>query len=65
MKKRLNNTSAFTRFARQNSLLDLEELDEDELDRVRGEYEELAKKSREELRVLKSGMDAAEVKETS
>ena len=31
----------------QNTMLDLEELDEDELDRIRAEYEELAKKARE------------------
>ena len=31
----------------QNTMLDLEELDEDELDRIRADYEELAKKARE------------------
>ena len=34
-----------------NSLLDLEELEECELDRIRGEYEKLAEKAREDLRL--------------
>ena len=33
-----------------NALLDLEELDEDELDRIRASYERLASQAREELR---------------
>ncbi len=33
-----------------NALLDLEELEQDELDRIRAGYEELARKAREELR---------------
>ncbi len=33
-----------------NALLDLEELDEDQLDRIRANYEKLAKKAREDLR---------------
>jgi low affinity Fe/Cu permease len=34
----------------QNILLDLEELDEEELDRIRGNYEALAQKARQEIR---------------
>src|SRR5215210_4055305 len=33
----------------QNTVLDLEELDETELDRIRAEYEELAQKARDKL----------------
>jgi len=33
-----------------NALLDLEELDEKELDKIRIDYEKLAKKAREDLR---------------
>ncbi|HYE15464.1 MAG TPA: low affinity iron permease family protein [Pyrinomonadaceae bacterium] len=33
-----------------NALLDLEELDEEQLDRIRGVYEELAEKARKEVR---------------
>jgi low affinity Fe/Cu permease len=32
----------------QNRLLDLEELEEDEIERIRGEYRELASKARDE-----------------
>ena len=38
----------------QNTVLDLEEMDEDELDRIRAEYEELAQKAREKLQNSKS-----------
>ena len=38
----------------QNTLLDLEELDEEDLDQIRAEYEDLAKKAREELRRSRS-----------
>lgn len=48
----------------QNSLLDLEELDEDELDQIRADYEELAKKAREELRRTKSEMRRAKANAT-
>lgn len=34
----------------QNALLDLEELEEDELDRIKAGYEEIAEKARGELR---------------
>jgi low affinity Fe/Cu permease len=43
----------------QNTVLDLEELDEEELDRIRAEYEELAEKAREELRRSRSEMSPA------
>ena len=33
----------------QNTMLDLEEMDESELDRLRAEYEELAQKARDKL----------------
>jgi low affinity Fe/Cu permease len=48
----------------QNTLLDLEELDEDELDRIRAEYEELAKKAREKLQNSRSKMSPAKAKQT-
>lgn len=48
----------------QNTLLDLEELDEDELDRIRAEYEELAQKAREKLRHSRSKMSPAKAKGT-
>ena len=38
----------------QNTVLDLEELDESELDRIRAEYEELAQKAREKLQKSRS-----------
>lgn len=38
----------------QNNLLDLEELDEDELDEIRADYEKLAEKAREESRRVKA-----------
>ncbi len=49
----------------QNTVLDLEEMDEDELDRIRAEYEELAKKAREKLQNSKSKkMSPAKAKQT-
>ena len=48
----------------QNTLLDLEELDEDELDRIRAEYEELAKKAREKLQNSRSKMSPAQAGQT-
>lgn len=38
----------------QNTMLDLEEMDEDELDRIRLEYQEMAEKAREKLENSKS-----------
>lgn len=38
----------------QNTMLDLEEMDEDELDRIRLEYQEMAEKAREKLQNSKS-----------
>lgn len=38
----------------QNTMLDLEELDEEELDSIRADYEKLAGKAREELRRARS-----------
>ena len=48
----------------QNTVLDLEELDEEELDRIRAEYEELAEKAREELRRSRSEMSPAKARGT-
>ena len=48
----------------QNTVLDLEELDEDELDRIRAEYEELAKKARQKLQNSRSKMSPAKAKQT-
>jgi len=48
----------------QNTLLDLEELDEEDLDQIRVEYEDLAKKAREELRRSRSEMSPAKARET-
>lgn len=45
-----------------NALLDLEELDEKELDTIRGNYEQLAKKAKEDLQRGKSDTDVPEVK---
>jgi len=45
------------------ALLDLEELDEDELDRIRDGYEKLAKKAREDLKQGKDDTDVAELEE--
>ena len=44
-----------------NSLLDLEELEDDDLERIRGDYEKLAHKARTELRRRRSG-DAPDVR---
>lgn len=48
----------------QNTMLDLEELDDEELDSIRAEYEELAQKAREELRRTKSEIRRAKAHET-
>jgi low affinity Fe/Cu permease len=40
-----------------NALLDLEELEEDELDRIRGEYARIAERAREKLRRGQSDTD--------
>ena len=48
----------------QNTVLDLEEMDEAELDRIRAEYEELAKKAREKLQNSRSKMSPAKAKQT-
>jgi low affinity Fe/Cu permease len=42
----------------QNALLDLEELDEAELDRIRARYEKLAKQAREKLEEKSSDREA-------
>lgn len=47
-----------------NALLDLEELEEDELDRIRAPYSKLAKNAREALRKGKADTDRPEVKAT-
>ena len=44
-----------------NALLDLEELDAEELDRIRGDYEELAQEARAQLEAGGSDTDAPEV----
>lgn len=44
-----------------NSLLDLEELEEDELDKIRDTYENLAKKARKDLRKGNSDKGSPEV----
>lgn len=38
----------------QNTMMDLEELDEEELDKIRAEYEKLAEKARKKLQSTKS-----------
>lgn len=48
----------------QNTMLDLEELDEEELDSIRADYEKLAGKAREELRRAKSEMRQAKANAT-
>jgi low affinity Fe/Cu permease len=45
-----------------NALLDLEELDEDQLDRIRARYEALAQKAREKLQNGARDTDVPEVK---
>jgi low affinity Fe/Cu permease len=47
------------------ALLDLEELDEEELDRIRNNYEKLAKKAREGLKHGKPDTDVVELEEES
>ena len=42
----------------ENALLDLEELEEDELDRIRSRYETLARQAREHLEERKAGSEA-------
>jgi low affinity Fe/Cu permease len=44
-----------------NALLDLEELDEQELDRIRADYEKLARTAREALRRGYQDTDVSEV----
>src|SRR5215207_5737091 len=48
----------------QNTMLDLEEMDESELDRIRAEYEELAEKARAKLQHSGSKISPAKAKET-
>ena len=48
----------------QNTVLDLEEMDESELDRIRAEYQELAEKARLKLEHSKSKKRAAKAKKT-
>jgi low affinity Fe/Cu permease len=48
----------------QNTVLDLEEMDEAELDRIRAEYEELAEKARAKLQHSGSKISPAKAKET-
>ena len=48
----------------QNTVLDLEEMDEAELDRIRAEYEELAEKARAKLQHSSSKLSPAKAKET-
>ncbi|HZM20338.1 MAG TPA: low affinity iron permease family protein [Anaerolineales bacterium] len=48
----------------QNTMLDLEELDDEELDSIRAEYEVLAQKAREELRRTKSKIRQAKANQT-
>ena len=49
----------------QNSMMDLEELDEKELDEIRKEYEEMAEKARKKLEHSKSNKTSAKAKQTS
>lgn len=46
----------------QNALLDLEELDDQDLERIRGDYSRLAKKARHELDAMEEVVEAAEKK---
>jgi low affinity Fe/Cu permease len=46
-----------------NALMDIEELSEDELDRIKGAYEILAKQARKDLRKGRPDTDAAELDE--
>ena len=48
----------------KNTVLDLEEMDESELDRIRVEYQELAEKARAKLERSNSKKSSAKVKET-
>jgi low affinity Fe/Cu permease len=48
----------------QNSMLDLEELDNEELDNIRAEYEKLAQQARDELRRTKSEIRRVKARET-
>src|SRR5262245_960551 len=49
----------------QNTMMDLEELDEKELDKIRAEYESLAEKARKKLERSRSNKKSAKAKETS
>ncbi|OQX68759.1 MAG: hypothetical protein B6A08_08765 [Sorangiineae bacterium NIC37A_2] len=46
-----------------NALLDLEDLEEEELDRIRASYEELARAARDKLRTGERDTDAPEIDE--
>ena len=48
----------------KNTVLDLEEMDEAELDRIRAEYEELAEKARAKLEHSNSKRSSAKARET-
>jgi low affinity Fe/Cu permease len=49
----------------QNTMMDLEELDEKELDEIRKEYEEMAEKARKKLEHSKSNKRPAKAKQIS
>ena len=49
----------------QNTMMDLEELDEKELDEIRAEYEKMAEKARKKLEHSKSNQSPAKAKERS
>ena len=51
--------------AAQNSMMNLEELDEKELDEIRKEYEEMAEKAKKKLDRSKSSKRSAKAKETT
>ena len=51
--------------AAQNSMMNLEELDEKELDEIRKEYEEMAEKAKKKLETTKSNKSSAKAKEAS
>jgi len=49
----------------QNTMMNLEQLDEKELDEIRAEYEEMAEKARKKLEHAKSNKRSAKSKETA
>ena len=51
--------------AAQNSMMNLEELDEKELDEIRKEYEEMAEKAKKKLENSRSSKRSAKAKETT